>query len=566
MNNTSQSDFNSKIISIAGRKNILLDKNKTLFYSTGIRVGGGVVAMVVFPNDLFQLWQVLEECIRHEKIIIMQAANTGLTGGSTPDGNNYDREIVIINCLHIKQLILINSASQVIALPGTTLYDLEEKLLPFRRGPHSVIGSSCIGASVIGGVCNNSGGNLVNRGPAYTELSLYARLNELGKLELVNHLGINLGKSPRSIFTNLQAINFNIQNVPDTESLASDKEYQFRVRDINASSPARFNSDSRRLFESSGCAGKIAVFAVRLDTFPLPEREKVFFVGTNNAEHLTHLREKILTNMNSLPDMGEYMHFSYFDGSAKYCKDTFLFLKYFGTKYLPKLLEAKRYIDQLTGQVTFLPENISDRLMQFIADILPNHLPIRLLSFRKKFNYYMLLLASNNSIEEMKLLLDIETEKSEDFEYIECTESEGKDALLHRYVAGAAPARYKILNPDLAGDLLPLDIAFPRNFKDWDQLLPQDILNEMSDSFEMAHFLCMVFHLDFVVKKGVDSKLLKEKILKFLDSINAKYPAEHNVGHLYKAEKSLEVFYRELDPTNTFNSGIGKMSKRKNYQ
>jgi len=26
---------------------------------------------------------------------IMQAANTGLTGGSTPDGSDYDREIVI---------------------------------------------------------------------------------------------------------------------------------------------------------------------------------------------------------------------------------------------------------------------------------------------------------------------------------------------------------------------------------------------------------------------------------------------------------------------------------------
>jgi FAD/FMN-containing dehydrogenase len=29
------------------------------------------------------------------KIIIMQAANNGVTGGSTPDGADYDREIVI---------------------------------------------------------------------------------------------------------------------------------------------------------------------------------------------------------------------------------------------------------------------------------------------------------------------------------------------------------------------------------------------------------------------------------------------------------------------------------------
>ena len=50
-----------------------------------------------------------------------------------------------------------------------------------------MIGSSCIGASVVGGICNNSGGSLVQRGPAYTEMSLFARIDENGKLTLVNH-------------------------------------------------------------------------------------------------------------------------------------------------------------------------------------------------------------------------------------------------------------------------------------------------------------------------------------------------------------------------------------------
>ena len=34
-------------------------------------------------------------------IIIMQAANTGLTGGSTPFGDDYDRPILIINTRRI---------------------------------------------------------------------------------------------------------------------------------------------------------------------------------------------------------------------------------------------------------------------------------------------------------------------------------------------------------------------------------------------------------------------------------------------------------------------------------
>ncbi len=112
-------------------------------------------------------------CVEHDVIIINQAANTGLTGGSTPDGNDYDRDIVVINTMRIDGIQLINNASQVICLPGSTLNELENQLKPFGREPHSVIGSSCIGASVIGGICNNSGGALVQRGPAYTEMALY---------------------------------------------------------------------------------------------------------------------------------------------------------------------------------------------------------------------------------------------------------------------------------------------------------------------------------------------------------------------------------------------------------
>ena len=35
------------------------------------------------------------------------------------------------------------------------------------------------------------------------------------------------------------------------------------MRDVDADTPARYNADPDRLFESSGCAGKLAVFAVR---------------------------------------------------------------------------------------------------------------------------------------------------------------------------------------------------------------------------------------------------------------------------------------------------------------
>ena len=68
------------------------------------------------------------------------------------------------------------------------------------------------------------------------------------------------------------------------------------------------------------------------------------------------------------------------------------------------------------------------------------------------------------------------------------------------------------------------------------------------------------------MKEGVEIEPLKARILAILDEHGAKYPAEHNVGHLYEAEPDLANFYQSLDPTNSFNSGVGKMSKLKNYK
>lgn len=106
-----------------------------------------------------------------------------------------------------------------------------------------MIGSSCIGASVVGGICNNSGGSLVQRGPAYTEMSLYARIDENGKLTLVNHLGINLGVTPEQILSKLDDERVTDADVQHDGRHAHDHDYITRVRDIEADTPARYNAD-----------------------------------------------------------------------------------------------------------------------------------------------------------------------------------------------------------------------------------------------------------------------------------------------------------------------------------
>ncbi len=273
-------------------------------YCKGWRYGEGEAIAVARPGTLLEIWKILQICVDWDIIVIMQAANTGLTGGSTPYGTDYDRPILIINTMRISDIHILDKGKQIVGLSGSTLFGLENKLSTYGREPHSVIGSSCIGASIVGGVCNNSGGALVKRGPAYTELSLYAQINSNGKLILVNDLGIELGNSPEEILKNLQTRNYNNEHIQFPNKLASDNEYKDRIRDVEAETPARFNADERRLYGASGSAGKIAVFAVRLDTYPAPKRSQVFYLGTNNPYILGKIRRDILSQFKNLQTSG----------------------------------------------------------------------------------------------------------------------------------------------------------------------------------------------------------------------------------------------------------------------
>jgi D-lactate dehydrogenase len=255
-NNT---DLLEQLKNIVGDTYLLTATEKMQPYTKGFRFGSGEALAVVRAGSLVEIWQTLKACHTADVAIIMQAANTGLTGGSTPDGNDYDRPIVIISTMRIDAIQLLDNAKQIIGLPGSTLFGLEETLAPYGREPHSVIGSSCIGASIVGGVCNNSGGALVQRGPAYTELSLFAEVDADGQLNLVNNLGIELGDSPEQILANLEQQNYSDEDIQYPDKLASDNVYHERVRDVDADTPARFNNDGRRLHDASGCAGKLAV-------------------------------------------------------------------------------------------------------------------------------------------------------------------------------------------------------------------------------------------------------------------------------------------------------------------
>ncbi|MDR6146285.1 D-lactate dehydrogenase [Sphingomonas sp. SORGH_AS870] len=546
-----------------GRRHVLTAPRATARFRKGYRTGEGAAIAVVRPGSLVEMWRVAQACVAADVSILLQASNTGLTGGSTPDGDDYPGGLVIISTTRLSRLSVIRGGKQVLCLPGTTLYALEQALRPYGREPHSVIGSSCFGASVVGGICNNSGGSLIRRGPAYTQLALFAAVQPDGRLHLVNHLGMALGEEPETILSRLDRGEFSDADIEDVDDRwAHDHRYAEHVRAIDSPVPARFNADPRCLFEAAGSAGKLIVFAVRLDTFPREAVTATFYIGTNEADRLTDLRRTMLRDFDRLPIAAEYMHRTAFDVADRYGRDTFFAIERLGTERLPALFAAKARFDALADR---LSSGLSDRLLQAAGRFIPDPLPSWMRGYRDRFAHHLMLKVSIDQIDETRALLTRLLPGDDAGDYVECSAADSAKAFLHRFVAAGAAVRYRAIHADDVADIVALDVALPRNAGIWTETLPPALDAQVIHALYYGHFFCHVFHQDYIVRKGTDPVAFEHALWALLDARGAQYPAEHNVGHLYVAPPALAQFYRHIDPRNQLNPGIGHTPRARHW-
>ncbi|GAB6854888.1 D-lactate dehydrogenase [Asaia astilbis] len=553
---------------IVGTPHVLVAPHATAPYTKGYRFGSGKVRAVVRPRTLVELWRVAETCVAANQIMIVQAANTGLTGGSTPDGDTYDRPIILINTRRLRGMHLLCGGEQVICLPGTTLHKLETTLARHGREPHSVIGSSCIGASVLGGISNNSGGALVQRGPAYTEMALFGRVTEEGRLELVNRLGIKLDPDPIKALARLESGAFSAEEIEWPDAKGHDDRYVDHVRDVTADTPARFNQDPSRWYDASGCAGKLVVFAVRVDSFPAEKGSRVFYVGTNSTAVLEDLRRHLLTAYHELPIAGEYMHRDAFRIAEAYGRDTVALIRHAGTRNIPRLFAAKAWLDDFFSGFSWLPSHLTDKVMQRLGRLLPVQVPHRMRDFEVRFEHHLMLRVSRRfagSISE-HLHQIFASGAGGEGDWFACTEEEGKLAFLHRFAAAGAALRLRNVQNGKKREIVALDIALRRNDRDWFEALPDALGQRVEHALYYGHFLCHVLHQDYVLKPGESAEAVEHEMLRLLDKRGARYPAEHNLGHLYEAGSKILDHYRDLDPCNCLNPGIGRSTKLRNWK
>lgn len=273
----------------------------------------------------------------------------------------------------------------------------------------------------------------------------------------------------------------------------------------------------------------------------------------------------MLTRFRTLPISGEYIHRDAFDIAATYGKDTFWLIRKLGTHRLPELFALKARVDRIARRIPLLPANLADRLLQAFSRLLPQHLPRSLRDYRDRYEHHLILKMGGEGVDEARRYLQDYFGQPDRGGHFECDPTETRAAMLHRFAVASAAVRYRAVHPREVEDIVALDIALRRNDPDWFERLPPAIDDRISHKLYYGHFMCHVFHQDYIVRKGQDCATLEHEMLALLDARGAQYPAEHNVGHLYQARPELRRFYRKLDPTNSFNPGIGQTSRKKHW-
>ena len=538
------------LCAIVGRAHLLTGDRATKSYRRGFRSGGGPALAVVRPGTLVEMWRILQRLVRDDIAIIIQAANTGLTGGSAPD-ERIMRPVVIINVMRLDTIHVVDRGQHAISLPGATLAGLERKLAAFGREPHSVIGSTCFGASVVGGICNNSGGALIRRGPAYTEMALFAQVDDRGALHLVNRLGVDLGEEPETMLARLEQGDF--AALP-TDRPASATHYEERVRAIDAPGAARFNADPACLHDASGSAGRIAIFAVRTESFERSAETAIFHLASDDPAVLTNLRRAMLASPQPLPISAEYIHRDAMDVADRYGRDVYYVIRLLGTGRLPLLFSVKAALDRLGEAFGIIGS--ADRTFHWLGRCLPPQLSRRARKWQRRYTHHLLLKVDRADAKSTREQVERALSAAPG-EVVECTPAEGARLMLHRFVVASAAVRYLALRGTHFAGLVSLDVALPRNLLDWHGAGEEAPEGAVAASLVYGHFFCHVFHRDYLIAPGFDPAEVKAAVLMSLDRAEARYPAEHNVGREYRADPVLERFYRKLDPTNRFNPGLG---------
>jgi D-lactate dehydrogenase len=267
------------------------------------------------------------------------------------------------------------------------------------------------------------------------------------------------------------------------------------------------------------------------------------------------LRRSILSELAIVPSTCEYMDRNTRDLAARYGRDICHLLAVFGPSAMPKILGAQKWLDGL-GERFGLGPSMSARLSQALFRFTPHPLSKKLRKLMDRHEHALIMTTDDEGISPLNALLQRACRDSS-IAHTRLDPGQSEAALRLRF---ASAVRIEAMSRQSA-ILAALDMALPKNAVDWTFVLPERLERMVLAKAAYGHFMCHVFHLDYVLRPGVDREAFELEVKALVEKRGGQMPAEHNFGHLYQAPAAVAEFYRSLDPTNTLNPGIGKTSR-----
>ena len=200
---------------------------------------------------------MVQACAAAGVVLIPQGANTGLTGGSVPRvGGGSHRPSVVVSTRRLQSTRLVDGSSLVLCQAGAGIVDASIAASSVGREGHSVLGSIFLNPTASAGVAFGSGGTQLRKGPAYTERLLWLAVDEHGKVQVHNTLGLKTSSGDDVGVRELDA-GVPIQNCSVAARASLSDVYRGHVCSLDEH-VSRYNADCSGP-DPNRCEGKVRV-------------------------------------------------------------------------------------------------------------------------------------------------------------------------------------------------------------------------------------------------------------------------------------------------------------------
>jgi len=479
-----------------------------------------------------------------------------------------DRPWVIIHTGRLNHIHMLGD-KYALCLAGAGIFDLSVEAAKVGRESHSVLGSMFLNPSVAAGVSFGSGGTQMRKGPAYTDRALWCKVDENGNVSIINTLGLMSGNtlhSSESTAEFLQKIEqggFHEADVKTTGLAASDAErYKSDICVLN-SDVSRFNADTRGL-EPNRSEGKVFILATLHETFARPSSSSSFWVSCDHLETAQSFKQQVLLQSSTdLPISCEYMDRDSFDVIDRSGRGLCMAIRVLGMGHrLTQLWNLKLSIEALPLP---LADTICDYFLHLVSPLLPSPLPRALQKLGREKNHHMLIDVGEFGTGELARFQERLTQYQEvhgDAMTVYPCRQEERAGVNHFRFAAAPAFRTWCVGRGVQG--VSIDYALPKNF-----ITNPDLAalgeNQPLTRMRYSHFGCNVVHEDITFAQGVDVEACKMSIKKVVEGIGGKLPAEHGHGTEYVAPAETQQRWREMDPCNVMNPGVGGTEYDRHY-